>query len=83
MNLSKTVLVPMKVFIDDEGFCFIVNGLNKVLEYEWGFKISASFKETKKYKFEIQVPIQIVGQFLENNMTSLDLYTLQKMNTSE
>ncbi|WP_425203660.1 hypothetical protein [Priestia megaterium] len=73
-------MVTMKVYIDTEGFCWIVNGLNKALEYEWGKIHKVSLKKTKKFPYEVYVPIQIIGQFVKKNETTINLYKLQQLN---
>ena len=73
-------MVTMKVYIDTEGFCWIVNGLNKVMEYKWGNTYKVSLKKTKKYPYEVNVPIQIIGQFVKKNETTINLYKLQQLN---
>lgn len=74
------ILVKMKVFIDVKGFCLIVNSLNNSITYEMGKFHPASLKKTRKYPYEVLVPIEVVGQFLSGDMTNIDLYTLQRKN---
>lgn len=69
--------VTMKVFVDTSGFCFIVNALNKSIIFDSGTHIDASLKKTRKYKYEVQVPIQVIGNFLKKNMTTVNINYLQ------
>jgi hypothetical protein len=72
-------LVSKKVFINAHSFCSIVGVLNKVVTYDKHEIQDVSLKQTGKFPYEVQVPIQIVGQFLVKNRTTINLNTLQRM----
>lgn len=74
-------MVTMKVYVDVEVFCFIVNGLNESFTYEYGEKKIVSLKKTRKFKYEIFVPIQIVGHLHYKRKVSIDLFEMQKMSS--
>ncbi|UAT29429.1 hypothetical protein K7T73_12545 [Bacillus badius] len=75
-------MVTMTVYVNTDVFCWIVNTLNKSITHEWGTKSlkAVSLKKHKKYPHEIQVPIQIIGQFYKRDMTTIDLFKLQELN---
>jgi hypothetical protein len=75
------VMVTMTVFVNTRVFCLIVNGLNKSLTFKWEDVEEVSLKKTKKFPYEVQVPIQIIGQFVKRNKTTVNLYKLQKLNS--
>lgn len=68
-------MVTMTVYADVEGFCWIVNTLNR--SFDTGYKfIDVRLKRNRKYQCEIQVPIQAVGGFSKKNMTTVSLHDL-------
>jgi hypothetical protein len=75
-------MVTMTVFINAEGFCWIVNSLNGNITCKWGDSKEVSLKKTRKFPYEVQVPIQTIGQFVKKNKTTINLYTLQKLNAT-
>ncbi|CAH0305916.1 hypothetical protein SRABI82_04728 [Priestia megaterium] len=76
-------MVTMKVFVDGEGFCFIKNALINSIEFEFSQRHLASLKKTRKYKYEVNVPLQTVGQFVKNNLAFLDIYEIQRLNNEK
>lgn len=75
-------MVTMTVYANSDVFCWVVNILNKNMTCKWGDKKGVSLKQTEYYPYEIQVPIQIIGQFMEKDMTDISLYALQELNDS-
>jgi hypothetical protein len=72
----------MTVYVDVGAFCWIVNSLNGSITCKWGDIKEASLKKTRKFPYEVQVPIQTIGQFVKKNKTTIDLYKLQQINTT-
>jgi hypothetical protein len=72
----------MTVFVNVDGFCWIVNSLNGSIDCKWGDVKEVSLKRTRKFPYEAQVPIQTIGQFVKKNRTTINLYTLQQLNTA-
>lgn len=73
-------MVTMTVYVNGETFCWIVNTLNKAAMIEGDDPLQeVSLKQTSKYPYEVQVPIQIIGQFVKKNKTTIDLYHLQEL----
>ena len=72
-------MVNMTVYADGEVFCFIVNALNHG-PFEGAEIQEVSLKKTKRFKYEIQVPIVIIGQFSRKNKTTIDLEMLVQLN---
>lgn len=72
-------MVTVKVYVDDHGFVSLINASNFAIDFERTYRCEASFKKTRKFKYEVQVPIQIIGQFLAKNMTMINIYDLQQV----
>ena len=76
-------MVTMTVYVNTEVFCWILNTVNKSLIHELGdnyYLKEVSLKKNNSYPYEIQVPIQIVGQFIKKDLTTINLFTLQNLN---
>ena len=75
-------MVTMTIYIDVDVFCWIVNTLNKSIVHEWEGDVlkPVSLKKDKKYPYEVQVPIQTIGQFVKKDMTTINLFKLQELN---
>jgi hypothetical protein len=69
----------MTVYVNTDVFCWIVNSLNRSIKCKWDDVKEVSLKKSRKFPHEVQVPIQIIGQFVKKNKTTINLYTLQKM----
>lgn len=72
-------LVNMTVYVDTDTFCWIVNVLNGSFTVEWGDIKTVALKPTRKYKYEVQVPIVTIGQFIIKDRTTVNLYKLQEL----
>lgn len=72
-------MVTMTVYINTDVFCWIVNTLNGSITSRWGDIKEVSLKKSRKFPHEIQVPIQIIGQFVKKNKTTIDLYKLHQI----
>jgi hypothetical protein len=72
-------MVTMTVYVNVEVFCFIVNGLNNSMVYENHEIKEVSLKKARKFPYEVQVPIQIIGQFVKKNKTTINLFKLQQL----
>lgn len=73
-------MVTQTVYVNVSVWCYIVNCLNGSLTLEWAesFK-EVSLKKTRKFPYEIQIPIQIISQFTKKNRTKINLYKLQQL----
>jgi hypothetical protein len=69
----------MTVYVNGEGFCWIWNSLRKSITCKYGDIKEVSLKKTRKFPYEVQVPIEIIGQFVKKNKTTVDLYKLQNV----
>jgi hypothetical protein len=76
-------MVTMTVYVNTDVFCWIVNTLRGSIKCKWGDVKEVSLKKMKDYPFEIQVPIEIIGQFVKKNMTTINLYELQQLHKTE
>jgi hypothetical protein len=76
-------MVTMTVYVDIEVFCWIVNSLRGSIKCKWNDVKEVSLKKTKRYPYEVQVPIEIIGQFVKKNKTTISLYTLQQIHNSD
>lgn len=73
-------MVTMTVYVNADAFVWIVSILNKSLDCEYGYSKEVSLNKSKKYLYEVQVPIQIIGQFIKKGKTTIDLFKLQELN---
>lgn len=72
----------MTTYVNADVFCWIVNTLNKSITHDWDRPLKeVSLKQTNRHPYEVQVPIQIIGQFIKKNKTTINLYELQQLNT--
>lgn len=72
-------MVTMTVYVNVEGFCWIVNSLKGSITCERGDIKGVSLKKTRKFPYEVQVPIEIIGQFVKKDKTTIDLFKLQQI----
>jgi hypothetical protein len=75
----SNALVTMTVWVDVKGYCSIVNALSGTITFGYDTQHPASLKRTRTQFCEVQVPIQIIGQFLVKNQTTISLRILQEL----
>ncbi|MES9681861.1 hypothetical protein ABWK22_02850 [Gottfriedia acidiceleris] len=73
-------MVTMTVYVDTNVFCWIVYSLNRGITCKREDIKEVSLKKTLKFPYEVQVPIQTIGQFIRRNRTTVDLFKLQQFN---
>lgn len=69
----------MTVHVNSDVLCWIVNILNRSMYCDKGFYMEVSLKKTRKYPYEIHVPIQIISQFVKKDITKINLYAFQEL----
>jgi hypothetical protein len=52
------------------------------IKSEWGDVKEVSLKKTKEHPYEVQVPVEIIGQFVKKNKTTINLYQLQQLHNN-
>lgn len=72
-------MVTMIVYVDVKVYCLIKNCLNDIEVFEGAGIQEVSLKKTKVHFIEIQVPLQVTGQFVKKNKTTINLVELEKL----
>jgi hypothetical protein len=75
-------MVTMTVYANSDVFCWIVNSLRGSIKCEWDDVKEVSLKKTRKYPYEVQIPIEAIGQFVKKNKTTINLYQLQQIHNN-
>lgn len=70
-------MVMMSIYVDSEVFCWIHNTVNGVFKYTENEFRKVRLNKTRKYKYELLVPIQSVS--IIRNSIYVDLSELQNV----
>jgi hypothetical protein len=71
-------LVTMTVYVDLDTYCWVQNIARGGLEPKWETVKTGSLRRTRKCKYELQIPIEIILQ-VKRKRVVLHLYTLYQI----